>query len=48
VVDRESGMLEGPESGMEGDVYTYIYIYMYIYDVACLGNPSFSLKLYFH
>jgi hypothetical protein len=26
-VNRESGMPEGPESGMKGDVYTYIHIY---------------------
>jgi hypothetical protein len=25
-VDRESGMPEEPESGVEEDVYTYIYI----------------------
>jgi hypothetical protein len=30
-------MLEGPESGLDEDMYTYIYLY----DVACIGNPSF-------
>jgi hypothetical protein len=33
-------MPEGPESGLEEDVYTYIYLY----DVACIGNPSFTLE----
>jgi hypothetical protein len=35
-VDQESGMPEGPESGMEEDVYTYIYI-------ACIGKPQLYL-----
>jgi hypothetical protein len=35
-VDRESGMPEGPESGMKGDVYTHIYI------LHAQGNPSFT------
>jgi hypothetical protein len=30
-VEREFGMPEGPESGLEEDVYTYIYIYMMLH-----------------
>jgi hypothetical protein len=41
-LDRESGMPEEPEPELEKCLCTYIY------DVACLGNPSLSLKLYFH
>jgi hypothetical protein len=34
-IDQESGMPEGPESGVGEDVYTYIYIY-----IACIGKPQ--------
>jgi hypothetical protein len=35
-------MSEGPESGMEEDVYTHTHIYIYIY-IACIGKPQLYL-----